>query len=292
MMRKLSQPMIDTLLDAWSNDNILRGKTNTVAALMDRDLAYTWINPDGGPNQVRLNGNGVALAEQIMTEQSLTATINDDDTPEVLRERVEVARMNHFAVATSDDREVSFYLSDSFVTTKTALLDAIRAAYPDVDPLAVYALWADNNESIAYNVDYHRREVAEVEAMRLEEERYDQAYNRYHTAKIDARIDERIAEMATTLDDAIDQADRLVTDLTTEVVTVDEADLLDTLTDAMVDMVSQGVARVQQDIEATDTYRRQVDANHARGRKARGKRRKATRRAVQAHARARRRRSR
>lgn len=229
MMKKLSQPMIDMLIDARSNGNQLRGKTNTTVALMDRSLAYLWVNTDGGPNQVRLTADGVGIADTFV-DTSLSATINDDDTPEVKRERAEVARLNHYAVATNDDRAVSFYLSPDFLRTKSDLMIAIRGAYPDVDATEVYRLWADNNESIAYNVAYYR---------------------------------ERIAEQATDLTD-------------------NEAEIMDEVGTDTVPIPTRSV---------TDTQR-QVDIDHARGRQERGRRRKATRRAVRAHAKARRRRTR
>lgn len=75
------------------------------------------------------------------------------ETPGDLAKRlVEDVRRYHFEVATSDDMKIAG--GQSYRNAQSLLMSAIRAAYPDHNADAIYNLWLDNFESIAYQVEY------------------------------------------------------------------------------------------------------------------------------------------
>ncbi|HET9865738.1 MAG TPA: hypothetical protein VFQ06_00495 [Nitrospira sp.] len=85
---------------------------------------------------------------------------------------VELAAVKHYANATSNDPERSFYQGEIYKASKRALIGAIQAAYPDVDVDDVYELWVDCGECIAYCVEYLRTQrrafQAEMDAQHAE----------------------------------------------------------------------------------------------------------------------------
>ena len=62
----------------------------------------------------------------------------------------EQARQTHYVVSTSEDRAVSNGDSPVYRASRVLFISTIRAAFPDLDPLAVYGVWLDCNESVAY----------------------------------------------------------------------------------------------------------------------------------------------
>lgn len=77
-----------------------------------------------------------------------------------IRDLVEVMRVLHFRVACSESPSISLsggLGGNVYPVTRKALTDLIGVAYADLtetDIAEVYELWAENNESIAYNVKY------------------------------------------------------------------------------------------------------------------------------------------
>lgn len=80
----------------------------------------------------------------------------------------ELAAVRHFANATSEDSDRAHYLGETYRTSHKALMRAIVATYPDMDPQAVYEGWLDSGESIAYVVDYIRHEIEDLHEYALE----------------------------------------------------------------------------------------------------------------------------
>lgn len=79
----------------------------------------------------------------------------------------EAAAQEHFTNATSVNPRIAAYDSPVYVASQTALKNAIKATYPDMDAERVYDVWVDCGESIYYCVEHLRkeaRELAEYEA--------------------------------------------------------------------------------------------------------------------------------
>lgn len=79
----------------------------------------------------------------------------------------EAMRQVHYNVATSTNPTISAYDSGVYKTSKAAFIAAIAIAYPSLPTYDIYHLWADNNESVAWN--------AGIVKNRIE----DEAYERY-----------------------------------------------------------------------------------------------------------------
>lgn len=74
-----------------------------------------------------------------------------------VKDFAEAMRQMHHAVACSSNLAVAASEAMPYKTTKAALLVAIGTAYTDVDIEAIYDIWVDCNESIAYCVNWHKR---------------------------------------------------------------------------------------------------------------------------------------
>jgi hypothetical protein len=73
------------------------------------------------------------------------------ETPLDLAKRlVEDVRRYHFEIATSEDSATAG--GQSYRNSQAMFLAAIRTAYPDHNADAIYNLWVDNMETVAYQV--------------------------------------------------------------------------------------------------------------------------------------------
>lgn len=75
-----------------------------------------------------------------------------EEPSDLAKRLVEDVRRYHFTIATSDDMAVAG--GQSYRNSQALFLAAIRAAYPDHNADAIYNLWLDNMESVAYQVQY------------------------------------------------------------------------------------------------------------------------------------------
>jgi hypothetical protein len=142
-MRKLSKPMEDMVKGAEIHEvrvngevvrrgYIVAGKTNTIIALLDRGIctpamsamegnySFHWLTRDGMEVWSELTGKSASLAI------------------------VECAAARHYANATSDDAEISFYQGTAYMSSKQALMDAAEMAFPDITVDEFYALFCES----------------------------------------------------------------------------------------------------------------------------------------------------
>lgn len=97
-------------------------------------------------------------------------TMSNNDNTDILnipvikdvRDFAEAMRQMHSSVAFSSNNAVAAYDAMPYKTTKAALLVAIGTAYPDVDIQAIYDIWVDCNESIAYCVNWYKKDQKEI----------------------------------------------------------------------------------------------------------------------------------
>lgn len=149
--KKLSPTMETALIAAYrANGNAEGTKTNTLVALIDRGLVTT--SHSGKGHLLTIDGIhaaenllGVNGAEIDATIATMNATMRQTTTADMAQDAANV----HMVNACKDPFD-----SPAYEVSKQALIDAIIVAYPDVDPDAVYNVWADCNESIAYCVDH------------------------------------------------------------------------------------------------------------------------------------------
>lgn len=135
-------------------------KTNTANALTNRGLIRA--ARVGAFTEYVLTDAGIALADtltrdaawRVQIEEQANATAITEMAAkmatDVLAQRAEIARREHFANATSEDIARADGDGPIYRASHAALLSAIAAAYPDVQAADVYDVWADCNESIAY----------------------------------------------------------------------------------------------------------------------------------------------
>jgi len=161
-MKTLTPAMKTAISDATASDGMLRCHPRTIAALETRKL----VKPFGNAGDYTLTDAGFTVGRQLAT----TAT------PVSLVERAEIAAAAHFANATSEDVERSFYTSATYKASDAALRAAIVAAYPGVNVDQVREVWTECNESIAYCVAYVKQEAAERIAMEIQTQLEDVAY--------------------------------------------------------------------------------------------------------------------
>lgn len=73
--------------------------------------------------------------------------------------RIELAELvleQHRGIAFSDDAQIATSGLPIYDNSLALLLATIKIAYPDVDTVAVYEIWCDCNESVAYCVKIWR----------------------------------------------------------------------------------------------------------------------------------------
>lgn len=75
--------------------------------------------------------------------------------------RVELAAVTHYANAVSEDRERSWSNSPIYIHSKAMLMDAVRAAFPDMNADDVYYRWVADGETIRHAVEGLRRDAAD-----------------------------------------------------------------------------------------------------------------------------------
>ena len=66
------------------------------------------------------------------------------------KEFVEIVRLQHFAVATSENVDIAASWGTIYKHSQRLFKAAIQLAYPNLDTERIYDLWIDNNESVAY----------------------------------------------------------------------------------------------------------------------------------------------
>lgn len=85
-------------------------------------------------------------------------------TPKTLKQLAQAAADLHYAIATSEDPAIAWYLSDVYVSTRRALTALIDLAYgPDLIA-EILDVWVDSGESLEYCADHVARNRADAEA--------------------------------------------------------------------------------------------------------------------------------
>lgn len=92
-------------------------------------------------------------------------------------EVAEEARRQHYVIATSSDPEITHCWSPVYRASRVLFIAAIKVAYPDLDEYAIYGVWVDCNETVAYCaawvaanadcLDQHRQALPAHEAAML-----------------------------------------------------------------------------------------------------------------------------
>ena len=72
----------------------------------------------------------------------------------------EIARQHHYEVACHDDHSISAGDSETYKRSHALFIAAISAAYPELEPAAVYEVWADCMESAEHCAGIVRRDLA------------------------------------------------------------------------------------------------------------------------------------
>jgi len=78
---------------------------------------------------------------------------------QTLRDHAELMRRVHYAVATSEDRNISNGDSLVYLASRGAFTAAVVAAYPDLPTAEIMDVWLDCNESVAYCANYVRQQL-------------------------------------------------------------------------------------------------------------------------------------
>lgn len=109
---------------------------------------------DGSANVVCLSC-GASFARQ--HGRGRVTTLPADWTPTTIGEKAlqlaEAIQSYYWDVATSEDQDIAGGSTETYRNAHAALLAGYKAAWPHLDPQAIYEVWLDCNESAAYCAD-------------------------------------------------------------------------------------------------------------------------------------------